>query len=103
MRRLYVSPQLLCTVRNCRLPLRRGDGRFVCDNAHSFDTARNGYINLLQPQDRRSRNPGDSTAAIEGRRRFLDRGFAEPLQRAICDLLKEGPVLDAGCGEGYYL
>jgi 23S rRNA (guanine745-N1)-methyltransferase len=75
----------------------------VCERKHSFDIARSGYINLLQPQDRRSRDPGDSAAAIEGRRRFLDRGFAEPLKRPIVDLLIEGPVLDAGCGDGYYL
>jgi 23S rRNA (guanine745-N1)-methyltransferase len=85
------------------MPLHRDGHRFVCHNAHSFDIAASGYINLLQPQDRRSRNPGDSAAAIEGRRRFLDRGFAEPLQRAIGDLMKEGPLLDAGCGDGYYL
>jgi 23S rRNA (guanine745-N1)-methyltransferase len=96
-------PTLLCTVRNCHLPLHRDGLRYVCDNTHSFDIARSGYINLLQPQDRRSRNPGDSAAAIEGRRRFLDRGFAEPLQRAIGDLVKQGPLLDAGCGDGYYL
>jgi 23S rRNA (guanine745-N1)-methyltransferase len=96
-------PALLCTVRNCHQPLKRDGDRYVCEREHSFDISRSGYINLLQPQDRRSRNPGDSAAAIEARRRFLDRGFAEPLQRAIVDLLKEGPVLDAGCGEGYYL
>jgi 23S rRNA (guanine745-N1)-methyltransferase len=75
----------------------------VCGQKHSFDISRSGYINLLQPQDRRSRNPGDSAAAIEGRRRFLDRGFAEPLRRAVSDLVNEGPLLDAGCGDGYYL
>jgi 23S rRNA (guanine745-N1)-methyltransferase len=98
-----MTVQLLCTVRTCHLPLRRDGQRYVCDNAHSFDIARSGYINLLQPQDRRSRNPGDSAAAIEARRRFLDRGFAAPLQRAIADLVTQGPLLDAGCGEGYYL
>jgi len=95
--------QLLCTVRNCQQALHRDGQRYVCANAHSFDMARTGYINLLQPQDRRSRHPGDSAAAIEGRRRFLDRGFAEPLRRAVGDLVNVGPVLDAGCGDGYYL
>jgi 23S rRNA (guanine745-N1)-methyltransferase len=95
--------QLLCTVRTCHQPLNRDGDRYVCERKHSFDIARSGYINLLQPHDRRSRDPGDSTAAIEGRRRFLDRGFAEPLRRAIADLVTEGPLLDAGCGDGYYL
>lgn len=67
--------------------------------------ARSGYINLLQPQDSRSRQPGDSAAAVAGRRRLHDRGVAEPLFRAIVEMLRAGRedvVLDAGCGDGYY-
>ena len=37
---------VLCTVRNCRLPLRREERRMVCANAHSFDIARAGYAIL---------------------------------------------------------
>src|SRR5438552_3601497 len=96
--------QLLCTVRSCHLPLAREGGRVVCPRGHSFDIARSGYINLLQPQDRRSRNPGDSEEAVAARRRFLDRGHAEPLLEAIRAMLPDArDVLDAGCGEGYYL
>jgi 23S rRNA (guanine745-N1)-methyltransferase len=54
---------LLCAVRSCHLPLAREGRRFVCPKGHSFDIARSGYINLLQPQDRRSKDPGDSAAA----------------------------------------
>ena len=36
----------------------------ICPRGHSFDVARSGYINLLQPQERRSRNPGDSADAV---------------------------------------
>ena len=52
--------RLLCTVRHCRLPLVREERRLVCANRHSFDVARSGYVNLLQPQDKRSKNPGDT-------------------------------------------
>lgn len=97
---------LLCTVRDCRQPLVRADQRLVCANAHSFDVARSGYINLLQPQDRRSKSPGDTAEAVAARRRFLERGFAEPLTQRIVAALPLGSgqtLLDAGCGEGHHL
>jgi 23S rRNA (guanine745-N1)-methyltransferase len=96
---------LLCTVRECRAPLTREERRYVCANGHSFDVARSGYLNLLQPQDRRARVPGDSAEAVAARRRFLDRGFAAPLLEATLAFLGaiDGPLLDAGCGEGYHL
>lgn len=103
---LYTGPvQLLCTVRDCRLPLERHEQRYVCANQHSFDIARSGYVNLLQPQDRRSKNPGDTPEAVAARRRFLERGFGDPLVVAIVKALpmRDGQsLLDAGCGEGHH-
>ncbi len=78
----------------------------VCPRGHSFDVARNGYINLLQAQDRRSSHPGDTAEAIAGRRRLHDRGVTQPLLQAIAQILAANPgdvVLDAGCGDGFYL
>lgn len=78
----------------------------VCPRGHSFDVARSGYINLLQPQDRRSKQPGDAAAAIAARRRLHDRGVTAPLLAAIADQMKPSRsdiLLDAGCGEGFYL
>jgi 23S rRNA (guanine745-N1)-methyltransferase len=97
---------LLCTVRDCRQPLFREGQRLSCSKGHSFDVARSGYINLLQPQDRRSKSPGDTAEAVAARRRFLDRGFAEPLVRGIVASLPMSAgqtLLDAGCGEGHHL
>jgi 23S rRNA (guanine745-N1)-methyltransferase len=97
---------LVCPVRNCHLPLVRGDGQVACERGHSFDIARSGYINLLQPQDRRSRKPGDSNAAIAGRRRLHDLGVTAPLLDAISEMIglsSDDTVLDAGCGDGFYL
>ena len=97
---------LLCPVRNCRLPLSREDRRFVCPRGHSFDLARSGYLNLLQPQERRSRHPGDTAAAVAARRRLHDRGITMPLLAAMSELLAasmDDAILDAGCGEGFYL
>ncbi|HEV7241271.1 MAG TPA: methyltransferase domain-containing protein [Thermoanaerobaculia bacterium] len=93
---------LVCTVRYCRMPLVRREGQYVCANHHSFDVARSGYVNLLQPQDRRSKNPGDNADAVEARRRFYERG--DPLVDAIVRAFPvEGALLDVGCGEGSHL
>lgn len=97
---------LLCTVRDCHAPLVREDRRYVCVNAHAFDIARSGYVNLLQPQDKRSKTPGDTPEAVAARRRFLERGHAAPLVDGIVRALplREGDaLLDAGCGEGHHL
>lgn len=97
---------MLCTVRNCRAPLVIDGQRYVCANAHAFDVARSGYVNLLQPQDKRSKTPGDTPEAVAARRRFLERGHAAPLVDAIVRALPlhEGDaLLDAGCGEGHHL
>ncbi|MDQ1471663.1 MAG: rRNA (guanine745-N1)-methyltransferase [Bryobacterales bacterium] len=97
---------LLCPVRDCHLELVREDRRRVCARGHSFDIARSGYTNLLQPQERRSKNPGDTAEAVAARRRLHDLGVTDPLLRAIADIAgpsHEDAVLDAGCGEGFYL
>jgi 23S rRNA (guanine745-N1)-methyltransferase len=97
---------LRCPVRNCHLALKREQRRLVCPLSHSFDIARSGYINLLQPQDRRSKQPGDTTATIAARRRLHERGVTQPLLQAIAEIVAPSPtdiVLDAGCGDGFYL
>jgi 23S rRNA (guanine745-N1)-methyltransferase len=93
---------LLCSVRNCRSPLTRQERRYLCENNHSFDVARSGYVNLLQPQDRRSKNPGDTVEAVAARRRFYERG--DPLIEALVRAAPAtGALLDVGCGEGSHL
>lgn len=97
---------LLCPVRDCHLALAREEQRLICPRWHSFDIARSGYVNLLQPQERRSKNPGDTAAALAGRRRLHDLGVTEPMLRAIAEMMAATPsdiVLDAGCGDGFYL
>jgi 23S rRNA (guanine745-N1)-methyltransferase len=97
---------LLCPVRDCHKALRRVGQRVVCPDGHSFDIARSGYVNLLQPQERRSKQPGDTAAAVAARRSLHDRGVTGPLLGAIADMIGASPrdvVLDAGCGEGFYL
>ena len=80
---------------------------YCCVNNHSFDMAKEGYLNLLLAQHRRSRNPGDSDDMIRSRRRFLKTGYYHFLATSIVShVLQTGDnqkVLDMGCGEGYYL
>ena len=97
---------LLCPVRDCHLPLARGERQVVCPRGHSFDVARSGYVNLLQPQERRSKEPGDTRAALAARRRLHECGATAPLLHGIGELVGAAAgdvVLDAGCGDGYYL
>jgi len=97
---------LLCSVRGCHQALMREPRRVVCPRGHSFDIASSGYINLLQPQERRSKLPGDTAKAVAARRRLHDRGVTEPLLRAIAETIAASSgdiVLDAGCGDGFYL
>ncbi len=78
----------------------------ICPRGHCFDIARSGYVNLLQPQDKKSKEPGDTVAAIAGRRRIHELGVTQPLLDAISSLsgvVACDVVLDAGCGEGFYL
>ena len=101
-----LMPNLICPVRNCHRPLTRDDRRLFCERGHSFDVARSGYINLLQPQDKRSNQPGDTPEAVAARRRLHDLGVTAPLLRGIAETMEASSndvVLDAGCGDGFYL
>jgi 23S rRNA (guanine745-N1)-methyltransferase len=88
------------------LPLGRDAGTWRCATGHSFDVARSGYVNLLQPQDRRSLEAGDPRAALEARSRLLTAGIGRRILDAFvtqaAGLLSDGvgTVVDLGCGRG---
>lgn len=89
----------------CHLPLLRGDSTWRCDNRHSYDCAREGYVNLLPVNRKRSREPGDSAEMLQARRRFLEAGHYRPLVETIAALLpyvSGRQLLDIGSGEGFY-
>jgi 23S rRNA (guanine745-N1)-methyltransferase len=69
--------------------------------------AKEGYVNLLPVQHKRSRDPGDSAEMMQARRAFLDAGHYQPLRETVAqrlnDILPDATaMLDIGCGEGYY-
>lgn len=97
---------LACSVRGCGLPLDRSGRTFVCPRRHSHDIARSGYVNLLQPQDRRSAAAGDRRPALEARRRLIEAGTGRAALDALVtraaslDLAAGAVVVDLGCGSG---
>lgn len=103
---------LICPI--CRSGLKHIEAQhaYQCMNRHSFDIARQGYVNLLSSNQKNSKTPGDSLEMVQARREFLSRGYYEELSNRINILIRqhfnaasEGDhtVLDIGCGEGYYL
>ena len=101
----------MCPV--CHLSLDRLEGQFVCADGHTFDIAREGYVNLLLAHHKHTAEPGDNKQMVNSRRAFLAEGHydavSEELNKAIldafCDTAEDDgiQILDAGCGEGFYL
>ena len=95
---------LLCPV--CGEQLNLSGKQYLCPNRHSFDVARQGYVNLLTVQQKHSLNPGDTREQVLSRREFLEAGFYAPIAETLIAEAKAlgitGQILDVGCGEGYY-
>ena len=93
---------LTCPV--CRATLSRREKTLCCPAGHSFDLAKQGYVNLLRSGGKQH---GDNALMVEARRRFLSEGHYKPLADALqaavsTHLSKDSVLLDVGCGEGYY-
>lgn len=90
----------------CEEQLNRGPRTWTCPRGHSFDVARQGYVNLLPVSQKHSLHPGDTREQVLSRRAFLEGGFYAPIARTLIDTAKRygitGELLDLGCGEGYY-
>lgn len=97
---LYVCPV-------CAKPLEINGRNYRCENNHSFDAAKSGYINLLTSDRMNTKNPGDNKQMVNARSGFLDSGYYSHLRDCISSAVNEvaednNVLLDAGCGEGYY-
>lgn len=89
----------------CRGALKLKDTSLVCENAHSYDVARAGYVNLLPPLGQSGH--GDNKEMLLARRDFLNTGhylrLAERVSHFALEYTDISPlVIDIGCGEGYY-
>lgn len=98
------NSQYLCPI--CQQALIVENKSFRCANNHSFDQAKEGYVNLLPVQHKHSKDPGDNKEMVNARRNFLESGHYQPLRDRLIELKNQyiptGIILDAGCGEGYY-
>lgn len=99
-------PPFVCPV--CYEPLMMQEKSFRCRANHTFDMAREGYVNLLI--GKRPKIQGDDKAMLLARRQFLQTGHYQPLMKRLCEQvmeLGEGKrpftLLDSGCGDGSYL
>ena len=96
--------KLICPI--CGNELQKIDRSYCCENRHSFDIARQGYVNLLAVQQKHSLLPGDTREQVLSRRAFLEQGFYAPIAQALLEAARrygpEGEILDVGCGEGWY-
>src|SRR3990172_2329422 len=102
---------LQCPV--CRNPLLNSADGYQCSHNHTFDASREGYVNVLLAHKKNSKEPGDGKEMIRSRRRFLDlglyNGISDGINEAVAGILSDPGserafnILDAGCGEGFYL
>ena len=87
----------------CRENLTLLESSLKCNNRHSFDLAKFGYVNLA-PQIKQSANYDKEN--FQNRQQILEAGFYQAILEDISDLLATNPsaktVLDIGCGEGFY-
>lgn len=95
----------------CDKQLLKKDNSYSCSEKHTYDIAKEGYVNLLLANQMKSKEPGDSKEMMIARSNFLNKGYFERLADDINKILlnhfdiaqqSEYVVFDAGCGEGYY-
>jgi 23S rRNA (guanine745-N1)-methyltransferase len=95
----------------CQNPiLATSNKSYACELNHNFDVSKEGYLNLLPVNQKKSLSPGDNEMMISARRNFLELGFYNPLIDQLKNTIQKEltfkdnhfVALDAGCGEGYY-
>ena len=87
----------------CQENLTLVESSLKCENRHSFDLAKFGYVNL-SPQIKQSANYDKEN--FQNRQQILEAGFYQAILDAVSDLLASSKttktILDIGCGEGFY-
>ena len=87
----------------CQEDLTLVESSLKCNNRHSFDLAKFGYVNLAL-QIKQSANYDKEN--FQNRQQILEAGFYQSILEAISDLLASSKtpttILDIGCGEGFY-
>ena len=101
-----VTDLLACP--QCRSPVELDEGAILCDEGHTFDVARQGYVTLMTGAG--GKFDGDSPEMIAARADFLGGGSFDPLMDAVADAVVAGAgagedprILEIGAGTGHYL
>ncbi len=87
----------------CNKNFEKKERSYICENNHSFDISKEGYVNLLKKQG--NKEFGDSVEMVRARHRFFSKDYYHDLKVRISEIVKEfqpSSLLDLGCGEGYY-
>jgi len=104
-----MSSHLFFKCPSCSEKLSKEGKVYRCSNNHTYDEAKEGYVNLLLAQHKKSKNPGDNDEMIKSRQAFLNKRYYNSLSSAIVDIVASSKesfqqnILDVGCGEGYYM
>lgn len=92
---------------HCASPLVQVAGVLRCQNGHTHDVARAGYVSLLAGGS--TATSADTASMVAAREAFLDAGHYRPIADALAAitapaLAGSAPVvIDVGAGTGYYL
>lgn len=96
---------ILCPV--CGKKLYGYINSYMCENKHTYDISKEGYVNFVLCNAKNSKQPGDSKEMMIARRNFLSSNGYKPLLDKIIEIIREnvkdGVIVEAGCGEGYYI
>ncbi|OLB77982.1 MAG: 23S rRNA methyltransferase [Actinobacteria bacterium 13_2_20CM_2_71_6] len=95
-----VLPYLRCPL--CRLELAERETTLRCPGGHSFDQAKQGYVQLTAGP---VSHHGDSAEMVSARDAFLAAGHYDFIATALAAAGRttEGLVVDVGAGTGYHL
>jgi len=80
----------------CEATLDVDDQVVRCSSGHSFDIARQGYVNLVPSR-------ADTHEMVEARDAFLRAGHFRQLSDALAESAAAAVVVDLGAGTGHYL
>ena len=100
---MMIPTFLTCPI--CGEKLEKTDNSLKCPKNHSYDFAKSGYINLLNPGKKNNAKTGESKEMIKARTSFFDTGAYGKIRDFLCEIIapmKKNVIIDAGCGEGYY-